>query len=352
MSTAPDSKHPSDSPLDAVPNAPSSGASLPHDPLWPRTGAWPSADEGDTEGTTGTSGTTGTDRVDLALVGIPTSRTSISASQAHLTPAAIREALRKYSGHVVATPSAERARGFESELVIDEALRIVDAGDCVDPDSPSGETAAIRKVRDLAARSKLVVALGGDNALTVPAALGIAGDDLANAGLITFDAHHDLRDGRSNGSPVRRLVEAGLNPRLIVQVGIADFANSRAYRQRAKEWGITVIHRDELHDRPMADVIAEALEIAGAGGGPIHVDLDVDVCDRSVAPGCPASIPGGLQAHELRRAARLLASDPQVRGIDIAEVDVTADSPDGRTVRLAALLVLEAAYGLAIRPTE
>ena len=34
---------------------------------------------------------------------------------------------------------------------------------------------------------------------------------LANAGLITLDAHHDLRDGRSNGSPVRRLIEMGLN---------------------------------------------------------------------------------------------------------------------------------------------
>lgn len=89
--------------------------------------------------------------------------------------------------------------------------------------------------------------------------------------------------------------------------------------------------------------------MAGAGGGPIHVDLDVDVCDRSVAPGCPASIPGGLEAHELRRITRLLAADPRVRGIDIAEVDATADAPDGRTVRLAALLVLEAAAGLAQR---
>jgi formiminoglutamase len=148
---------------------------------------------------------------------------------------------------------------------------------------------------------------------------------------------------------VRRLVEAGLNPHRIVQIGIADFANSRAYRQRARELGITVIHRDELHDRPLREVVDEALHIAGAGGGPIHVDLDVDVCDRSVAPGCPASIPGGLEAHELRRITRLLAADPRVRGIDIAEVDASADAPDGRTVRLAALLVLEAAAGLAQR---
>jgi formiminoglutamase len=100
----------------------------------------------------------------------------------------------------------------------------------------------------------------------------------------------------------------------------------------------------------MSDVFAEALEIAGAGGGPIHVDLDVDVCDRAVAPGCPASIPGGLSAYELRTAARAAGADPRVESVDIAEVDASADVADGRTVRLAALCVLEVAAGLLTRP--
>ena len=161
----------------------------------------------------------------------------------------------------------------------------------------------------------MTVAVGGDNALTVPAALGSFGDQLSTAGLITLDAHHDLRDCISNGSPVRRLIEAGLEGRRVVQIGIADFANSAAYSRRAEEYGITIVNRDALHHRPLDDLMAEALEIAGAGGGPIHVDLDVDVCDRSVAPGCPASIPGGLAAWELRRFARLAgASAPAAAG--------------------------------------
>jgi len=309
---------------------------LPHDPRWPRAGGWP-APEGER-------------RVDLALVGVPTSRTSLSPTNAHETPAAIRAALRRYSEHL-ADPGSPARRGAEAELVLGEALDIVDAGDLVDPDTEAGERAAADAVAGLAARARLVVALGGDNACTVPAALGVlrAHGGLEHGGLITVDAHHDLRDGRSNGSPVRRLVEAGLDPRRVVQIGIADFANSRAYRERARDWGITVIHRDELHERPLAEVVEEALGVAGAAGGSIHVDLDVDVCDRSVAPGCPASIPGGLQAHELRRLARALAADSRVRGVDIAEVDASADAPDGRTVRLAALCVLEAAAGLASR---
>lgn len=301
------------------------------DPLWPRAGDWPAP-----------ANATAT-RVDLTLLGIPTWRTSLSQTGAGETPTAVRSALRYYSAFV--TPDRDAAPGARS--VGD--LAIVDAGDVHEPDGPEGEARAIVAMADAVARSTAVVALGGDNALTVPAALGAWGDAIASAGLVTLDAHHDLRDGVSNGSPVRRLVEAGLDGRRIVQVGIADFANSAEYSARARDLGITVIHRDELHRRPIEDVMAEAFEIAGGAGGPIHVDLDVDVCDRSVAPGCPASVPGGISAHELRKAARAAGGHPSVRSLDLAEVDATADAPDGRTVRLTALAVLEFAAGLAAR---
>jgi len=291
------------------------------DPLWPRAGGWPPS---------------WPDGADLTLIGIPTHATSLSATGAHATPAAVRDALRRYSTFV---PGRDV-----------EALRFADAGDVAAPDGPEGRERARRAVAAAVAGSRLTVAVGGDNSLTVPVALGAAGDGLADAGLITLDAHHDLRDGTSNGSPVRELLDAGLDGRRVVQIGIADFANSAAYAHRAAEHGITVVTRDELHTRPIDDVMAEALEIAGAGGGPVHVDLDVDVCDRSVAPACPASVPGGLAAWELRRFARLAAASPRVRSIDIAEVDATADTPDQRTIRLAALLILDSAAGLTARP--
>ena len=126
--------------------------------------------------------------------------------------------------------------------------------------------------------------------------------DWSRLGLITFDAHHDLRDGISNGSPVRRLVEDGLPGSQIVQIGISDFANSREYAQRARDYGITVIRRDELRSRSMAEVIEHALQVIGDRS--VFVDVDVDVCDRSVVPACPAAAPGGLSADELRQLVR------------------------------------------------
>ena len=95
--------------------------------------------------------------------------------------------------------------------------------------------------------------------------------------------------------------------------------------------------------------MAEALDIAGADGREIYVDLDVDVCDRSVVPACPASAPGGISADELRQAAFLAGVDRRVRAIDITEIDALLDPPDQRTIRLGALLILEATCGVATR---
>lgn len=301
---------------------------LSHDPKWHRAGNFTQLDAALNEG----------GRIDLALVGVPTWRTSLSPTHAGLTPQAVREALRRYSTHAVT--------GRQIEL--HEELNIIDAGDIFEPDLE--ESSAAEQIAALADASRLLVALGGDNALTVPVAHGSLREQQATAGIITLDAHHDLRDGRSNGSPIRRLIEEyGYDPTRIVQVGIADFANAKPYRDLAETYGITVIHRDAFFERSPSAIIAEALDIAGSAGGPVHVDLDVDVCDRSVAPACPASIPGGISAAELRFVARAVGHDARVRSIDIAEVDAQADTPDGRTVRLAALLVLEAAAGLAER---
>lgn len=294
------------------------------DPRWPRAGDWPAADGS---------------AVDFGLIGVPTFATSLSPTRASTTQAAVTDALRFYSEFVAPDRTAP--------TIARRSLSYARWPAVVDPDDD--EDRAREEVAAAAALSMVLFVLGGDNAATVPAALGAWGSRVDTAGLITLDAHHDVRDGRSNGSPVRRLIEAGLDGRRVVQIGIADFANSAEYSARARDLGITVIHRNELLSRPIADAMAEALEIAGAAGGPVHVDLDVDVCDRAVAPACPAAVPGGISALELRTAARVAGRHPLVESIDLTEVDAAADTPDGRTVRLAALCVLEAAAGLAER---
>ena len=293
------------------------------DPLWLRAGEWIAA------------GVPDRDRVDVSIIGVPAHRTSLSPSAADRTPRAVRDAMWRYSTY---------APTRQSDLA---ALRVRDLGDCADPDD--NETATQQIVTDAVSVSDLTILLGGDNSVTFAGAMGAFGGDLSGAGVVTLDAHHDVRDGVSNGSPVRRLVEAGLDPRRIVQVGISDFANSAVYAKRVADWGVRVMTVEDVRRRGVTASMRDALEIAGRTGGRVYVDVDVDVCDRSVAPGCPASVPGGWSAAELREAVYLAGLHQQVRAIDIVEVDATADSDDGRTVRLAALCVLEACAGLVRR---
>jgi formiminoglutamase len=296
------------------------------DQRWPRASEWLAAGPGERP-------------VDIAILGVPAFATSISSTGAHATPAAVRRALTRYS-----TWCASR------RIDVGELLAPWDRGDVEDPDVPvEGEWRVRTAAATAAAKARLLVAIGGDNSLSYPVMAGVFGDDLTRAGLVTLDAHHDLRDGRSNGTPVRDLIEAGLPGERIVQVGIADWANSRSYATEAHARGVTIIGRAEVARRGIDACMREALDVAGGGGGGVYVDLDMDVCDRAVAPACPASLPGGLSAAELMQAAYLAAHDPRVRAIDIAEIDATRDAPDERTVRLAALCVLEAAAGLALR---
>lgn len=291
-----------------------------HDPRWPRASQWLADVAGKRPG-----------HPDFGLLGVPAHLTSLSATNAHETPVAVRAALARYATWVESIGKDLRD------------LWAVDLGDVDKPDGDAGEQRTMARLAEW--HGALLVALGGDNSITYALARGMRA-----SGLVTLDAHHDVRDGSSNGSPVQRLVADGMDGRRIVQIGIADFANSYDYAHRALDYGITVIHREEVERVGMPAIMKRALAIAGEGqGARVHVDLDVDVCDRAVAPACPASVPGGLTANELRQAARAAGADSRVVSVDLAEVDAAADAADQRTVRLAALCVLEAAAGFLTR---
>jgi formiminoglutamase len=291
------------------------------DALWPRASGWLKP--------------AGAGPTDLGLFGVLASETSISATGANQTPGEIRVALSRYS-----TWSWSQNKDLRD-------LSFADFGDSESPDSEDGEARTMDLAKKASSNSKLSIALGGDNSITYAVMRGVFGEELSNAGLITFDAHHDLRDGVSNGSPVRRLIEAGLPGTSVVQIGINDFSNSPQYAARAKEYGVHIIPRSALRNRTADSVMDEAL--SKLGNKKLHVDIDMDVCDRSFVPACPAAAPGGISADELRQLAFLVGKSAQVVSADITEIDALADSADGRTVRLGALAVLEIASGYQSR---
>jgi arginase family enzyme len=303
-------------------------AALSDDPLWPRASGWLVS-----------GGAPSGPR--LAVVGVPLSKTSISPSGAHATPGAVRAALRRFST-------------FHAGLDVDlEALSVTDHGDLDVADASTHDhlERVGTALAELGVTADLVVLLGGDNAVTRPAMRTLL--PLATSGLLTLDTHHDVRGfhaGPTNGTPVRGLVEDGLPGHHVVQVGIGELTNSRAYRDWCEDRGVHLIACHDARGRVGA-IVTEELDRLGQTCTDLYVDLDVDVVDRTFVPGCPGARPGGLSPHELLAAAAAAGRHPLVRVVDITEVDATAD-PDGRTVDLAAMCLLSAAAGLAARARD
>ncbi len=277
-------------------------------------------------------------RRNVGLLGVSTFKTSISPRSSTSTPAAIRRALNHYS-----------TWSWSSRVDLAEYVAVVDHGDVDDPDGEGGHERVAEALLNI--EQSPVVILGGDNAATWHAMSALMKDRVEEFGLITLDAHLDMRDGVSNGSPVRQLLEEGLDGHHVVQVGLSDFANSPGYARDAQAAGVRIIDREAFNRDDAAVIARRALDVARQGGRKVYVDIDLDVADRSVVPGCPAAAPGGLRADEVRRFVRALATSKDVLAIDFTEVDVERDTPDERTVRLGALLLLETLSGVQRRPS-
>ena len=170
---------------------------------------------------------------------------------------------------------------------------------------------------------------GRAHAITRPAAHAL-GVPLERVGLITLDAHFDLRDtddGLSNGNPIRALLEDGLPGSNICQIGLAPFANSAKMHRDALAAGIGVYTIADCKRGGIAAIIDEALRRL-SGCGVVMVDFDIDVIDRGQCPGAPGARPGGMSADMFFAAARQLAAEPRVRLVDLAEFDPSLDLSD------------------------
>ena len=296
-----------------------------NDPQWPRADIWLAQDHPAPE---------------ILVVGVPSSRASLSPSRADLTPLELRRRLSRFST-------------YHGEWGIDfGAVTVRDEGNW--PVSELDMYQILEAVEELGVELKpapLTLFLGGDNAITRPL-VNAQSRNSKRVGLITFDAHHDVRTldlGPSNGAPVRGLIEEdGLLGPNVAQIGIHSFANSAGYRAYCEEQGITVLPVGDIEHRGIGSVVEDALTVLTVKCDVIYVDVDVDVLDRAHAPACPGARPGGMSIRDLAEGVRRCARHPKVTAMDFVEVDAEADR-DGLTLDGMAHLLLSAVAGYAER---
>jgi len=274
----------------------------------------------------------------VGLVGAPLAAGSVTPGRCDLAPGLLRQTLRRIGRYDVET---------RREL----STQIADRGDVeIAGMSIEDATGPLREaVSASVAKHPLTLLVGGNNAVTRPGVLGL-GIPLERIGLITLDAHFDMRDldqGLSNGNPVRALVQDGLPGRNIAQIGLAPFANSKQMHEDAMSAGNLVVVAAEVRAMGIALAVHRALEHV-AHCDALVVDCDIDVIDRSQFPAAPGARPGGMTSHDFFAGVRQLASDSKVRVIDLTEWDPPLDSTD-LSALTAARWVAECLHGFEMR---
>jgi len=276
---------------------------------------------------------TSLDDAGYVVVGVPYDRTSSYRTGSRFAPMAVRQASLNIETFSIRS-------GFDLE-----DAKIADVGDL----NPVATTAELLEnveavVRHLTRRGKLPILLGGEHTLTLGAIQAFSKD----IGVVSFDAHLDLRDEYlqekvCHASFMRRVAEL-IGPENIVEVGTR--AVSRDEYRYAQEVGIPFFTSQQLNGKNSERYIEAITEKVGRFRR-IYVTVDMDVLDPAYAPGVGNPEADGISTTTLLDVVTAVC-DSRVTGIDLVEVDPPCDSGD-QTAVTAARVLFEAIAAIEIQ---
>jgi arginase len=198
--------------------------------------------------------------------------------------------------------------------------------------------------------------LGGDHAISLGTVAGIA-QYAKNASrplfVLWLDAHSDFHtpltseSGNLHGMPVAYILgcegfdafppfPAPVPSRNMCLFGIRSIDRAEHSALLKKE--IAVHDMRVLDERGVVAPLREFLGRVADANGLLHVSLDVDFLDPSIAPGVGTTVPGGATFREAHLVMELLHEHDLVTSLDLAELNPFLDER-GRTARLMVDLV-------------
>ena len=207
----------------------------------------------------------------------------------------------------------------------------------------------------------LPVILGGDHSIAIGSVAGVAAfyrRREKRVGIIWLDAHADSNtpetspSGNIHGMPLAALLGygakelthiAGFAPKVLPENTVIIGARSvdPGESELLKRLGIRVFTMTELDERGLANVIAEAIQIASHHTAGIHVTMDMDFIDPFYAPGVGTPERGGATYREGHLAMEKIAASGHVLSVELTEVNPLYDTVN-QTAQLAVEMILSA----------
>jgi agmatinase len=273
----------------------------------------------------------------IAVLGVPTDEGSPFLPGSRFAPRSIREHSMRLCAGGAGYYDAGLRRTF-----LDREMRegmIVDVGDAAILPTNVADTFTnlTSKVREIAETGAILVAIGGDHAISWPL---VAGFDGAPVHVIQFDSHLDFEPFAhglefTNGHAFRHISDSG-HVTSLSQVGIRGIRNGKEPMDESIAAGNRVVLMEEFRAGGFDDVLASI-----PAGERCYVSIDVDVLDMSLIPGCVSAEPNGMSYAELRDALGRVAERLDVVGFDFVEVNPLLDVATGVTSYLGAHTIVE-----------
>ena len=212
------------------------------------------------------------------------------------------------------------------------------------------------KVDDALSQGGLPIILGGDHSLALGSVSGAAAH-AKRAGrplfLLWLDAHSDFHtpltttSGNLHGTPVAYIsgrdgfdpfpaFPAPIPPQRICLYGIRSV--DPAEHAALLKADLAINDMRVLDERGIVAPLREFLTEVRDAGGLLHVSLDVDFLDPSIAPAVGTTVPGGTTFREAHLVMELLHESGLVTSLDLVELNPFLDER-GKTAKLMVDLV-------------
>ncbi|MCO4316477.1 arginase [Phyllobacterium sp. 21LDTY02-6] len=217
----------------------------------------------------------------------------------------------------------------------------------------------------------LPIILGGDHSLSMGSISGVA-RHCAEAGrelfVLWLDAHSDFNtpltspSGNMHGMSAALLCgEPGLEfvhgdtPHGLIKPGNLHLFGIRSIdaseRVLLRDRGIDVIDMRRIDEVGLPTLLRKIIERVERANGVLHVSLDVDFVDPSLAPGVGTTVPGGATYREAHLAMEMLHDSGLVCSLDVVELNPFLDERGKSALLLVDLVASMFGRSIFDRPT-
>lgn len=262
-------------------------------------------------------------------------------------------------GHKVVDDGDVPIKNMEELKVGNERARYL-------PEIARASAIVARKVERIMGLGHFPLVLGGDHSIAIGTISGLAsaaGHQGKKLGLLWIDAHGDINtpetspSGNIHGMPLAALLGYGapeltsiggtapkVQPANVALVGIRSL--DAGEKKRLKETGVQVHTMSDIDRHGVHRVMKKALGRVTDGTDLVHVSMDLDVVDPSVAPGVGTPVKGGLDYREAHLIMEVLADAGVMTSLELVEVNPILD--EGNASAEFAVELVQSAFGKKI----